>query len=59
MDREELESILHYPLRRWLRKQRTPDDAKRGVKVLVDYLLLCRVGFIKGKGQKPPTTPEC
>ena len=46
MDDREIESIIHYTLRRWLRSPRSPDDARLGARKIVQHLRLCGVQFV-------------
>ena len=46
MNDQEIESIIQYTLRRWLRSQRSPDDARLGAKKIVKHLRLCGVRFV-------------
>jgi len=43
MNDRKLQDIIQYTLRRWLRSQRSPDDARLGAKKIVRQLRLCGV----------------
>jgi len=57
-ERAELEDMVAYPLRRWLRKPRDPDDARLGAKRIVEYLAMCKVRIVRAPPAKPPRTHE-
>ena len=47
MNDRELQDIIQYTLRRWLRSKRSPDDARLGAKKIVQHLRLCGVRFVE------------
>ena len=46
MNDRDLQDIIQFTLRRWLRSKRSPDDARLGAKKIVQHLRLCGVKIV-------------
>jgi len=56
MNDRDLQDIIQFTLRRWLRSKRSPDDARLGARKIVQQIKLCGVKFVGRDAEKAPRT---